>query len=43
VVTPEECPRLGVQDVVLAMNTLYYPLAQARLARLGLISHLVLS
>jgi 2-polyprenyl-3-methyl-5-hydroxy-6-metoxy-1,4-benzoquinol methylase len=42
VVRPEDGPRLGVQDVIVAMNRLYYPMALARLARLGLAAHPVL-
>ncbi len=43
VVKPEEGPALGVQDVVVAMNTIYYPMALDRLARLGLVAHPVLT
>jgi SAM-dependent methyltransferase len=39
VLRPEECLRLGVTDVILAMNAMYYPMAQARLSKLGLRSH----
>jgi 2-polyprenyl-3-methyl-5-hydroxy-6-metoxy-1,4-benzoquinol methylase len=43
VVRPEAGPGLGVQDVILAMNRLYYPMAMTRLRRLGLVAHPVLS
>jgi SAM-dependent methyltransferase len=36
VVRPEEAPAHGVQEVILAMNPVYYPMATERLARLGL-------
>lgn len=38
VVRPEEAPALGVDDVVLTMNAVYYALARARLDRLGLVA-----
>jgi 2-polyprenyl-3-methyl-5-hydroxy-6-metoxy-1,4-benzoquinol methylase len=43
VMTPEQCVSLGVTDVLLTMNTVYYSLARERLARLGLTAHPVLS
>jgi hypothetical protein len=43
VMRPEGCVSLGVQDVILAMNRIYYEAATARLARLGLTAHPVLS
>jgi SAM-dependent methyltransferase len=43
VVRPEQAPALGVQDVILAMNRIYYPMALERLARLGLVAHPVLT
>jgi SAM-dependent methyltransferase len=43
VVLPEEAPALGVQDVVVAINAVWMPQVEARLARLGLRAHPVLS
>lgn len=43
VVTPEEGPALGVQDVVVAINAVWLPRVEARLAKLGLRAHAVLS
>lgn len=43
VLVPEDCPRLGVQDVILTMNKVYYEFAGQRLEKLGLKAHLVLS
>jgi SAM-dependent methyltransferase len=43
VVAPEEAPALGVQDVVVAINAVWLPQVEARLARLGLRAHAVLS
>jgi hypothetical protein len=43
VVVPEEGPALGVQDVFLTMNRIYYDQARRRLERLGVCVHPVLS
>ena len=43
VVTPEQCLALGVQDVILTMNKVYYPQASERLESLRLRTHRVLS
>lgn len=43
VVTPEDCLSLGVQDVILTMNKIYYAQAHNRLKKLGLVAHPVLS
>jgi SAM-dependent methyltransferase len=43
VVAPEAAPGLGVRDVVLAVNTVYYPQLRARLGSLGVAVHPVLS
>jgi hypothetical protein len=43
VVTPEIAPSLGVTDALLTMNVVHYPVAAARLERLGICSHPVLS
>lgn len=40
---PEDCARLGVQDVILTMNKVYYEQARRRLELLGLTVHPVLS
>jgi hypothetical protein len=40
---PEDCLSLGVQDVLLTMNKVFYEYAQERLERLGLKAHPVLS
>ena len=42
VLRPEDCPAKGVQDVILAMNALYYPAVRERLGRLGVAAHPVL-
>jgi SAM-dependent methyltransferase len=42
VVRPEEAPALGITDVVLTMNAIYYPMARARCAAMGLTCHAVL-
>ncbi len=39
VLRPEDCRSLGVQDVILAMNVLYYPAVRERLGRLGLVPY----
>lgn len=39
VVRPEEAPSLGVDDVILTMNTVYYEIARDRIDRLGLATH----
>ena len=39
---PEDCTSKGVEDVILAMNALYYPAVRERLGRLGLAAHPVL-
>jgi hypothetical protein len=43
VLLPENCSELGIQDVILTMNRVYYPQARERLERLGLTVHEVLS
>jgi 2-polyprenyl-3-methyl-5-hydroxy-6-metoxy-1,4-benzoquinol methylase len=43
VLRPEECLGLGVQEVILTMNAIYYEAATERLARLGLTAHPLLS
>jgi SAM-dependent methyltransferase len=43
VVVPEACTTFGVQDVVLAVNQVYYPHAMPRLERLGVIVHPILN
>lgn len=43
VLKPEECLTLGVEDVLLTMNKVYYNQSQQRLERLGLTVHRVLS
>lgn len=40
---PEECGRYGVQEVVLAMNRIYYDQARERMQRLGVTAHPLLS
>jgi SAM-dependent methyltransferase len=43
VVRPEGCPAFGVQDVILAMNRVYYAQAEERVRGLGLRPHPLLS
>lgn len=43
VLVPEDCIELGVQDVILTMNKVYYDHAQRRLEQLGLTVHRLLS
>jgi hypothetical protein len=43
VLRPEQCLALNVQDVILAMNKVYYDQVQHRLTALGLSIHPVLS
>jgi SAM-dependent methyltransferase len=43
VLVPERCPELGVQDVLLAVNTVYYPQLKERLRPLGVVVHEVLT
>ena len=43
VLIPENCLSLGIQDVILTMNKVYYDQARNRLKRLGLDVHTVLS
>lgn len=43
VVAPEAAPDLGVRDVVLAVNAVYYPQLRTRLGPLGVAVHPVLS
>ena len=43
VMIPERCVDLGISDVLLTMNKLYYVQASERLTRLGLMPHPVLS
>lgn len=43
IIIPEECTSLGVQDVLLTMNKIYYKMASKRIESLGLIVHPVLS
>ena len=43
VATPEHCRDLGIADVLLTMNTIYYQAATTRLAALGIRSYPVLS
>ena len=43
VLVPENCLALGIQDVILTMNRVYYGQARERLSRLGLNVHGVLS
>ena len=42
VVVPEDCVGLGVQDVLLTMNKIYYDQAGERIRGLGLTPHPVL-
>ena len=39
VVVPEESLSLGIQDVILTMNKVYYDQAHSRLRRLGMVTH----
>ncbi len=43
VVVPERCRELAVEDVLLAVNTVYYPQLKERLGRLGVVVHEVLT
>lgn len=43
VLVPEDCIELGVQEVILTMNKVYYDQAQKRLEQLGLTVHRLLS
>jgi hypothetical protein len=43
VLVPEDCLSLGIQDVILTMNKVYYDQAYQRLKRLGLTGYPVLS